>query len=146
MISQKDPTKPPILTSLEGKGNCLQLSLSVYLGIDVNYVPEFHKMPISEWKEKLVEWLDSMGFEFNEYFGIPTDGRKYLAVGNRHTGVTHCVVWQDNNFVYDCCADQRGLESYKKFWFLEPIPLADEAYYESVIQIANDSKFAEYLD
>jgi hypothetical protein len=123
----------------------LRNSLANYLSVPMDIIPDFTLSPGLEWKDSMVEWLSSMGYEFNEFSLVPVDQRKYIALKLVAGGVSSCVVWRCDTVNSSEIGDILSSPGVLRFWYFEKIPMEDESYYQSVIDSSRLAKIEGLL-
>ena len=96
------------------KGNCLATALASLLDLPVNEIPQFEEMDRSEWKGKLVAWLNSRGLTINSTVHPP---KSYaIAIGWHASGMLHAIIVKDGRFFHDPHPSNDFLYKVRNYW------------------------------
>ncbi|RPE05566.1 hypothetical protein EGT74_24600 [Chitinophaga lutea] len=103
------------------RGNCMMACYASFFDLELSQVPAIEELFDDEsvsWYERLVNWLNSLGYdEERNHFkqGRPVDpaesGYKdyYFAVGPASRGVHHMVIYRHGKLVHDPHPSREGL-------------------------------------
>lgn len=83
------------------KRDCLQASISFMTSIPMNEIPEFHLLAKKNWKRELVNWVNSIGFDFSEGFDPLRESWCLAICRTTLSSELHCVVCMGRKLVFD---------------------------------------------
>lgn len=99
------------------KGNCLRACVASILELNIEDVPEMHRLLPA------LEFLKKHGWELEASAEPETDGHNgyYIVSGvsPRHPNIKHVVIYKDNKMVHDPHPDNRGVYAPLEFFTVE---------------------------
>lgn len=110
----------------KGRGNCTTAALASFFSMKMEEVPDVYSMPKEEWRDNIIDFFRSNGFELvydtvppeesdTEYFPI------YFVEGISSRGCRHIIIERDGKLLHDPHPDGDGLITKDVWWLLNKI-------------------------